>query len=91
MDAAAFFFADNGIWRLGSLAYRCCSTNARMGSPSVIKPELSPINLLGKLFFRRQAPWQQRQKMMIVCWTLTVGMLVGGAVVGLMLLQNSRH
>ncbi|MDR3456850.1 MAG: hypothetical protein P4N60_05350 [Verrucomicrobiae bacterium] len=69
----------------------CSSTNAGTGLTSIIKPEHSPINLLGKLFFRRQAPWQQRQKMLVVCWTLFVALFVGVVVIGLMFLQNSRH
>ena len=68
-----------------------CSTNGGIHSSSAIKTERSPINHLGRLFFRRQAPWQQRRNMVIVCWTLLVAVLMGGVTVGLMFFANAKH
>ncbi len=57
----------------------------------VIKPEHSPINLLGKLFFRAQAPWEQRRKISILLWTVAMGLIFGGLCVTAFILQNNRH
>jgi hypothetical protein len=56
-----------------------------------IKPEYSLVNLLGKLVFRQQAPWQQRRKSIILSWSILVGLGFGGLVMATMLLQNGRH
>ena len=58
---------------------------------AVIKPEYSPINLLGKLFFWRLSPWQQRSKIIIVMWSIIVGLAFGAAVMMVILIQNGRH
>lgn len=56
-----------------------------------IKPEHSPLNLLGKLFFRNQAPWEQRRKMSVVLWSVAIGLLLGGVCTLVILFQNKRH
>jgi hypothetical protein len=56
-----------------------------------IKPDYSPINLLGKLFFRRAAPWQQRNKMIIVLYTIAVGLVGGAAILACTWFANDRH
>jgi hypothetical protein len=68
-----------------------CSTNGLVGSTSGIKSDRSPISQLGKLFFRHQAPWQQRRNMTILCWLLFVTLLIGCVTVGLMFFANTRH
>ena len=57
----------------------------------VIKPENSPINLLGKIMFRGEAPWEQRLKISIVLWTVVMGLIFGGLCVAAFILQNNRH
>jgi hypothetical protein len=54
-----------------------------------IKPDYSPLGMLGKLFFRRQAPWVQRRNMIVVMWAIVVGFLCGGVMVALTLFQNA--
>jgi len=56
-----------------------------------IKPEHSPLFLLGKLFFRNQAPWQQRRKISVVLWSVTIGLILGGICTLVILFQNNRH
>jgi hypothetical protein len=56
-----------------------------------IKPDYSPLGLLGKLFFRRQAPWVQRRRMVVILWSLVVGLLSGGVIVALTLAQNAKN
>jgi hypothetical protein len=56
-----------------------------------IKPEYSPINLLGKLFFRRAASWEQRHKMINPLWAAAFGLVLGAISVSFILLENSRH
>lgn len=55
-----------------------------------IKPDYSPLGLLGKLFFRREPPWMQRRKMMMIMWSLLVGLICGGFVIALVIVQNTR-
>jgi hypothetical protein len=57
----------------------------------LIKPEYSPINLLGRCLYRRQAPWEQRRKTVILLWAITTGLIFGAACVALILFQNSRR
>jgi hypothetical protein len=56
-----------------------------------IKPEHSPIYLMGKFCFRRQAPWQQRRKILLTLWTLAIGLLLGGISAAVIIFQNKRH
>jgi hypothetical protein len=56
-----------------------------------IKPEQSFINWIGSLFFRKHPPWEQRNKTIVVLWAVAVGLLVGGACVVVILIQNGRH
>jgi hypothetical protein len=56
-----------------------------------IKPEHSPLTLLGKLVFRNQAPWQQRRKISVVLWSVTIGLILGGICTLVILFQNNRH
>jgi hypothetical protein len=56
-----------------------------------MKADHSAIGLLGKLFFRGQAPWAQRQKIIVVLWSIVIGFLCGGVVVALVLFANSKH
>jgi hypothetical protein len=56
-----------------------------------IKPDHSPLGLMGKLFFRRQSPWAQRRKMVVVLWCIIVGLLSGGVIVALTLYQNAKN
>ncbi len=46
---------------------------------------------MGKLFFRRQSPWAQRRKMVVVLWCIIVGLLSGGVIVALTLYQNAKN
>jgi hypothetical protein len=34
--------------------------------------------VLGKLFFRRQAPWLQRRKTIVMLWSVVMGLVCGG-------------
>jgi hypothetical protein len=56
-----------------------------------IKSKLSPVNLLGKLFFRLQAPWAQHRKMVILFWPITAGLILGGVVTAMILVDNTKH
>jgi len=56
-----------------------------------ITPKFSPINLLGKLFFRRRAPWEQRRKVVVLLWSVVVGVVLGGMCVAMILFQNRRR
>ena len=55
-----------------------------------IKPDRSPIGLLGKFFFRRQQSWMRRRKIIVAMWCLVVGLVCGGAAIALVLFQNTR-
>jgi hypothetical protein len=57
----------------------------------VIKPENSPLHLLGKIFFRGAAPWEQRRKTSILLWAVAMGLFFGGLCVVGFILQNNRH
>jgi len=48
----------------------------------------SLIDWLGKLFFRRLAPWQRRQKLRAIGWALVGGLVMGVIVVGVILMQH---
>ena len=70
----------------------CSSTLAGMRSCwESIKPDHSPITLLGKLFFRCQQPWEQRQHVVQLLWSVVVGVVVGGICVGAFLFQASHR
>jgi hypothetical protein len=56
-----------------------------------INPESSVITLLGKLFFRSEPTWEQRNKMLTLLWAVAVGLAVGGVCVAAILLQNARR
>ena len=57
----------------------------------VIKPEYSPINLLGKIFFNRQPLWEQRRKTLLLLWSILTGLIFGGLCMAVIFFQNSRH
>ena len=48
------------------------------------------LNYFGKLFFPRQAPWQQRRQLINMLASILVAMLVGGGVVAVMLFVNAK-
>jgi hypothetical protein len=56
-----------------------------------IKPEHSPINLLGKVLYRQQPPWEQRRKSIILLCSVVTGVVLGAICVAVILLQNQRH
>jgi len=49
------------------------------------------IYLLGRLFFPRQAPWQQRKNVLNLLGALAAGLFVGGLLVVYVLYQNRKH
>jgi hypothetical protein len=48
------------------------------------------IGFLGKIFFRGQAPWQQRANVRVTLWAVAAGVLTGGVIVAFLLLRNAR-
>ena len=57
----------------------------------MIKPEHSPINLLGRMLYQRQAPWEQRNKAIILIWSVGTGLFLGGICMAVILFQNRPH
>ena len=56
-----------------------------------IKSKHSTLNVLGKIFFRGQPPWEQRRKMVLLLWSAAAGAIVGGALVGWLFVENTRR
>jgi hypothetical protein len=56
-----------------------------------IKPEHSLINLLGRLIYHRQPPWEQRRKVIILLWSIIIGMVLGGIYVAVILFQTGHR
>jgi hypothetical protein len=56
-----------------------------------IKPKLSPVEVLGKLFFRHHAVWEQRHKTIVLVWSVMTGLVLAGAFTGAMLAYNAHH
>jgi hypothetical protein len=46
-----------------------------------IKSKNVSVGWLGKLFFPGHAQWEQRRKTIILLWSITTGVVVGGLIV----------
>ena len=55
-----------------------------------IRLKNSPLDWLGKLFFRRSASWEQRRKTVVLLWSIATGLIMGGAVILVALTQNFK-
>jgi hypothetical protein len=55
-----------------------------------IKPDYSPVQLLGGFLFRREASWEQRRNTINLLWAVATGLTVAGLMLLLMLAINSR-
>ena len=47
--------------------------------------------ILGKMFFPKQAPWQQRKNLNLLLGALAVGIVVGGLMVIIFLIENHKY
>jgi hypothetical protein len=56
-----------------------------------IKSKLAPVNLLRKLFFRRYSPWVQRDKTIVMVWSVVTRLVMAGTPAGVLLAHNTRH
>jgi len=51
----------------------------------------SPVNILGKILFRNEPPWQRRRKTLTLLWTVGVGLSVGIIVMVVVYLMNKKR
>jgi len=54
------------------------------------KPD-SIIQIIGKLLFPKQSPWEQRKSLITMFWTTFIALCFGVIIAAFALFQNSRH
>jgi len=55
------------------------------------RSNFSIINLVGKIFFPKDAPWQRRRKTLMLLWAIAAGAITGGIIIAAAFLMNAKH
>jgi hypothetical protein len=53
----------------------------------IVRKNSRMLNLLGRILFPGQAPWQQRISVLVLLWAIAAGILTGGGIVAFMVLR----